>query len=114
MVLVCGGRTYKDRRRLFRTLDRIARVVDITCIRHGDARGADIMAGEWAEARGFPVDPMAADWDLYKDDAGTIRNAAMLRKRPTPILYVAFRGGSGTANMKRRCRANSVRVLTIP
>ncbi len=62
VLLVCGGRDYADRARVWQVLDRTARRVEITAVRHGAATGADSLAGEWAVARGYTPDPCPADW----------------------------------------------------
>ena len=47
-VIVCGGRNYSDRKRVFTTLDALHAETPITVLMHGDARGADALADDWA------------------------------------------------------------------
>lgn len=97
--LVCGGRDYSDRARLFQVLDHYhASSGGFSVVIHGAARGADNLAGEWAAARGLPVDAYPADWNRYGDAAGRIRNAKMLRDSKATHV-IAFPGGRGTAHM---------------
>jgi hypothetical protein len=97
-VLVCGGRDYTDRDTVFSLLDYLHAKRAITVIIHGAARGADTLAGEWAQERGIPEERYPADWALYGKRAGPVRNEQMLREG-NPHMVVAFPGGSGTSHM---------------
>ena len=96
-IIVCGGRDFSDREALFRVLDDLHTTHGFTLLVHGAARGADRLAGEWAEARGVTCKPMAADWQMHGLRAGPVRNREMLRTCK-PEIVVAFPGGSGTAS----------------
>lgn len=105
-VLVCGGRGYQDRDRVFEVLDRVAAkhgpltVIHGACQdRDGNMRGADRWAHEWAVDRGHDVIPRPADWDRYGKAAGMIRNRQM-RDEEHPEAVVAFPGKTGTKGMK--------------
>ena len=68
---------------------------------HGAARGADTLAGRWAQDRNIPVREFPAEWRVngrYNNHAGLDRNARMLR-HGKPDLVAAFPGGTGTAHM---------------
>ena len=99
-LIVCGGRNWNDRSATFHILDRIHAKRPITLIIHGDCRGADRLADEWARSRGIAVEPHPANWDLYGPGAGPIRNQEMLDAAPDGV--VAFPGGNGTADMISR------------
>jgi hypothetical protein len=111
-VLVCGGRDYPDSGRdsLFASLDRL--LVGATWLIHGDARGVDRLAGQWAHQRGIPVTPFPANWNAYGKRAGWLRNQEML-DIGKPDLVIAFPGGGGTADMVRRARKAGVRVVSL-
>lgn len=109
-VLVCGGRAFTDRERLRSALDRIASDARIDVVIHGDAAGADRLAGEWARLSGIRELAFPADWERHGRAAGPIRNRRMLVESE-PDLVVAFPGGRGTANMMRQARAAGVPVL---
>jgi len=109
IVLVCGGREYNDRERVFRVLDALNRDVGIRLLVHGGARGADCIAGEWAMARGIDRTIYPANWNGHRTAAGPIRNARMLRDAE-PDIVVAFPGGKGTANMIALARQAGVKV----
>ncbi len=111
-VLVCGGRDYTDRGWLQSVLSRIHAASSITVLIHGRARGADSLAGEWAERNGVMVLEYAADWERYKKAAGAVRNQRML-DHGKPELVLAFPGGRGTADMVGRARDAGVRTIVI-
>lgn len=112
-VLVCGGRDYSDRARLFAVMDHYHREAgSFECLIHGAARGADTLAGEWAMERAVPVLAFPADWDRYGRRAGSVRNGQMLDEGK-PTLVIAFKGGLGTGNMMRQAREAHVPVLAL-
>lgn len=108
-VLVCGGRDFADRMMLYEHLDVMHSNHAITLIIHGDARGADTLAKEWAVSRGVKHRAFPAKWAEHGKAAGPIRNAQMLAEGQ-PDKVVAFPGGSGTANMVEQSRRAGVRV----
>lgn len=97
-ILVCGGRDYNNRIKLFEILDLWHRDYPKLVIIQGGARGADSLAGEWAKDRGVPQEIFPANWDLYGKSAGFKRNRQMLEEG-RPNLVLAFAGGRGTAMM---------------
>lgn len=106
-VLVCGGRDYEWVDDFYSELDKI----EITHIVHGGARGADSLAGNYAEDHCIPCTIYYADWGQYGNAAGPIRNKAMLAEEPD--LVVAFPGGKGTANMIKLAKEAGVKVIEI-
>ena len=126
VLLVCGGRTlglptpsklapepHAERWAAKHCLGQMAARMIITAVRHGAARGADELAGEWARECALPEEPMPADWNAHGRGAGHRRNAAMLAREPRPVACVAFPGGRGTADMVKRCKAAGVPVWEI-
>lgn len=114
-VLVCGSRTWNDRKFLNDILNHLAKVIDIEVIIEGEAKGADTMAREWAEDKGVNVDAYPANWGEFGKAAGPIRNKQMLEEGQ-PKLVIAFYDGHredsrGTANMVAQAKAASVGVL---
>lgn len=137
-VLVCGGRGFGELRRgtpfgsLERCRDeqRVRRekellrdtlsglAVQPSVIINGDARGADRLAVVWAERLGIETLPFKANW--YPNGrlggldraAGPIRNQRMLDEGK-PDLVVAFPGGRGTEDMKRRSRLAGIKVIEV-
>lgn len=80
-VLVCGSREWTDRTwirlRLACLLPADPAAEEPTIV-HGDARGADRIAGEIATDLGFWVETHPADWSRHGKAAGPIRNREML------------------------------------
>ena len=112
-VLVCGGRNYDDRSRIFNTLYQIDEDRGpITCIIHGCASGADTQGRVWAQHHGRRDHSFPADWKSHGRAAGPLRNARMLEEGK-PDLVVAFPGGRGTADMVRRAKAALIEVIEI-
>ena len=110
-VLVCGGRDYTDRARVWKLLD--FNRAKITMIIHGAARGADSLAAEWAQSHNIWDWPFPADWQKHGRKAGFLRNQQMLDEA-SPDLVVAFPGGVGTRMMIALARKAGVRVIEVP
>ena len=101
-ILVCGGREYNDKERLGRILDSVHANAqsggkDLIII-HGNARGADLLADQYAREKSLGVLPFPADWDTHGKRAGFIRNKQMLDEGK-PHGVIAFPGGIGTRMM---------------
>jgi hypothetical protein len=111
-ILVCGGRDFTDARLLNRTLDEQHARTPITLLIHGNARGADLLADEWAFSRLVETKRFQADWIRHKNSAGPIRNKQMLVEGK-PDLVIAFRGGAGTSDMMTQARHAGVEVREI-
>jgi len=108
-LIVCGGRDYADRDTAWAVLDRVHAERGIREIIEGGQRGADTLAGEWADARGVKRTTIAADWTLGPK-AGPLRNAAMVALKPDGLI--ALPGGRGTADMVRQAHRAGVIVWT--
>jgi hypothetical protein len=94
-LIVCGGRDYADRERVFEVLDLLAPVE----IAQGEANGADSLAKAWAAKRGVPCARFPALWNVDRKSAGAKRNRRMFAGFE-PDGTVAFPGGRGTADME--------------
>lgn len=111
--LVCGGRDFDDDVMFQSAMSDLVRLRGMpAAIVHGDARGADRMAQEWAVRHALIVYAVPADWSAHGRAAGHIRNQVMLDKHK-PALVVAFPGGRGTADMVRRARDAGIDVVEI-
>jgi hypothetical protein len=118
-LLVCGSPYWTDRALLAQVVERV--VAEQAAGRpvlliEGDARGADRLAGELAQARGWQVEAYPAPWQRYGRAAGPIRNAHMLRLG-RPELVLAFTddltSSRGTADLVRGARAAGLPVQVI-
>jgi hypothetical protein len=108
VILVCGGRAYRDKAFLEHALDMITGARSVSVLIEGGALGADRLAREWAVKNGVHVATVNALWSRGKG-AGLARNRAMLALRPDYV--VAFPGGRGTQNMMAQAERAGVRVL---
>lgn len=108
-ALVCGGRNFRDKEKLFDRMDFVLSEYRITEIIHGAALGADSLADAWALTRGIPSKRFPADWVQHGKAAGPIRNAQMLAEKPDVV--VAFPGEKGTADMVKKSRAAGIQVI---
>ena len=78
-VLVCGGRDYKNRSRVFEALDRLMAEHGTLTIIEGGAVGADTFAGEWTcTQRSCQLVTEHANWEKYGRPAGPISNQKMI------------------------------------
>lgn len=118
VVLVTGGRDFDERAFVFGVLDAIhATRGPIGVVVHGGARGADSIAGEWANDRGTSTAAIPAQWEKHGRAAGPKRNQAMVdlvvswHELGDEVVVVAFPGGAGTADCVRRAREAGFDVL---
>jgi len=106
-VIVCGGREFKDYAFMDKALHDFILQDDV--IVQGGARGADLMAAQWAQRNEVAYETFVARWDLYGAFAGHMRNSAMLNAGAQ--LVIAFPGGRGTTNMIEIAREAHVVVI---
>lgn len=118
-LLVCGGRNFSDRKKVFNTLDATLAAWEMDrepdqrlIVIHGGARGADALAGEWAKERKVPCLVKPADWETHGKQACILRNIMMMDKYQ-PGLLIAFEGGSGTKHMIGYARKKGAHVWEV-
>jgi len=104
IVLITGGREYRNQRLMWTVLDRLHEEHGFTYLVHGDAPGADQMSHRWAKQRGVQPVAMEALWDFEGDSAGPMRNGRMLAFT-NPNIVVAFPGNTGTTDMVKKTLA---------
>lgn len=109
-ILVCGGRDYEDFVAVDKKLEEFEK--ESLVIIHGDADGADTLAGDWAHMNYVSCWKFPANWSKYPKAAGPIRNKKMLVDGK-PDLVIAFPGGKGTANMIKQAQEAGVPVEII-
>lgn len=109
-VLITGGRDFDDIVLLTETLNRLHTDLSFTCLIHGAAKGADRLAGQWAQDNGVEEIACPADWKRHGRGAGPARNKQMLEVHK-PDLVVAFPGGKGTSHMVGLAQKAGTRVV---
>ena len=137
VLLVCGGRTWgailpdateeqvvvamEQRARTWSVLNNLAeKRMEVLAVRHGGAKGADSLAGEWANRHGYVVQVFPADWNKHGKAAGPIRNQEMIDAfdpaRPGTskvVCVVAFPGRTGTADLVERAKKAGIKVWEV-
>ena len=111
-VLVCGGRDYNNYNRLCEYLDFLDDEIVVSEIIQGGAKGADNLAKRWADSKGIPTQTFNADWQRHGNGAGPIRNQEMLDVAK-PDIVIAFKGGTGTADMVTRSKFEGLEVREV-
>lgn len=106
-LLVCGGRQFTDYYRFEQAMSQLPFTPRFVI--HGGAKGADTLADQWGKSHGIQPVRLDAMWDAHGKGAGPKRNQAMLDIMQ-PNYCVAFPGGSGTADMIRRCKSAGITV----
>jgi len=99
-LLVTGSRVWLD---TWLIEQHLAKFPKGTVLVHGDAKGADRIAGRVGQRLGFDVRPYPADWDKHPKTAGPIRNREMFDKEAPFDAVLAFHDdpglGKGTRDM---------------
>lgn len=106
-VGVCGGRDFTDAELVARVMS--ANTTKGDAVVHGDARGLDRLADQWAVSNGLHVIRIPALWVAFRKAAGPRRNAVIaalpLRK------LVVFPGGNGTRDMFGRAVEAGIHIV---
>ncbi len=105
-VIVSGSRDWADIDAVFRALDEL----QPTLVIQGGARGADLIAKNWCEARGVRCKTYPAAWARHGRRAGMLRNVLMLQSHPTALVVAFPLDGPGTWGCIREARARRMAV----
>lgn len=105
-VVVCGGRNYADKARVWIALDGLMPEE----VAQGGASGADQHARDWCIRRKVRCSTFYAQWDQDGPAAGPIRNQYMLDEFK-PDLVLAFPGGKESNDVVRK--ANRARIKVV-
>ena len=116
-VLIAGSRTYTYDTVIDSLIRGLQAEHDSLRVINGQAKGADMLAHDLAEAYGAITVPFPADWDKYGKAAGPIRNKQMLDEgKPDMVIAFLDRPESesrGTANMIKQAQKAGVPVYVI-
>jgi len=119
VCLVAGSRCFEDVVLLFDKLDYFLQRQEEVLIVHGGAQGADSIAAQYAEYRGFETKVFLPDWEGLGKKAGFVRNKEMIdftSKYPNKGCVVFWDGESkGTAHTIKLAKEHSIplRVITF-
>jgi hypothetical protein len=113
-ILVCGGRDFTDKQKLFEVLWEWHREEDITIISGMNKRGADFFGWLFAHTYDIPCLEFPADWDTHGKAAGPIRNQLMIDDGK-PDLVIAFptKNSRGTWDMIRRAEKAGIKTIVV-
>jgi len=114
-IIVCGGRSYSNKKRLYEVLDILLPIKDQITILQGEAYGADALAKQWCEDRAVSCEDFPADWYKYrhlkKNPSGLLRNRQMFDIGCD--LVIAFPGKIGTPDMCAYAKSKDCEVIKI-
>lgn len=110
VALFCGSRDKFDEGEILLAIHSLP---DGSVVIHGDAKGVDRLAGEFATARGLHEVKVPALWSRYDKAAGPLRNQAMLRLCPS-IVHAFPAGGPGTKDMIAQAEKAGIEVVVHP
>ena len=109
-AIICGGRDYWLTDEDLAYLDGLGLVEVVV----GGASGADQDGAEWAREKGIPVRVFHAWWHDEGRAAGPKRNQRMadyLVNKRGAVAVIAFPGGKGTADMRRKATGMGIEVM---
>lgn len=129
-LCICGSRTLTAKRvppeRLGALVDKVVHLMTVGGIMpyvaevvSGCARGADRLGEEWAKANGVRIEPYPAEWEVYRGNAGLLRNSRMVEhllrryRDRWDVAVLALRAGwtPGTQDMIRKARDAGIPVV---
>ena len=106
-VIVTGSRKWTNEAAIERELRGLP---PGTVIVHGNAHGADALAGTIARRLGFSVEAHTADWKRLGRAAGILRNQSMLELGADLVLAFPHPDSIGTYDMIERARKAGIAV----
>lgn len=110
-ILITGSRHWTDRAAIQAAIEReLAGYDGEVVIVHGDAPGADRLAGEVALALGCWAEVHPADWTTGRR-AGPVRNQRMVDRGADVCLAFPASDSRGTWDCVRRAKKAGIRVV---
>lgn len=115
-IIIAGGTDLPNRitrQEIFATINAILSELTppgITKLVCGMAPGIDMLARDYAKAKGIPVAEFPAKWREYGKPAGPIRNREMAKY--ADMLILVWDGEStGSADMLRQARKHNLPII---
>lgn len=109
-VLVCGSTRLRNAEKLIELLDELHEQSNITCLVNGGARGADLLASQWAHSKSITVKRFKVDSAPTKD-AFCALNDKMLNEEP-PDLVLTVDPGTISYDLTRKATERQIRTIT--
>lgn len=114
IVIVCGGRKFRDYKSLFAALNALRP----TELIHGDYGNADTAADVWAILNGFEpgkdLHRFPPDWEAHGRAAGPLRNQQVADREPRADVCLSMPGGKGTSDMRDKAFTAGIKVMQWP
>ena len=110
-VAVVGSRKFNDYDSLCEVLFSSVNPLEDTIV-SGGAKGADILAEQFADENNIPKKVFLADWNKYGKGAGFIRNSQIIEEAD---YVIAFWDGisKGTLDTINKAKKNNVELLIV-
>ena len=115
-ILICGGRDFKDKSKIYSDLDFYYNLCyennESLSIISGMAKGADSLEWLYAKEHDLELFEFPADWKHHNNAAGPIRNKKMLDEgKPDLVLAYPTEKSVGTRHMIKIARQAGVKVI---
>lgn len=113
-VIIAGGRYFNDYHLLRKRCNFFLKnTTDIEVV-SGHQKGTDQLGERYAKEMGYPVKVFYADWNLYRNAAGPIRNGQMAKYAKNEYLIAFWDGVSkGTANMINQAKEQGLKIKIV-
>ncbi len=110
VIIVTGSRDWTDAL----LLGRVLNIHEPTLVVQGGARGADLIAAQWAHVAEVPCVTVPADWDRSGKSAGAKRNIEMLERYPDAlVLAFPLPSSRGTWHCVFEARKRGHKVMVV-
>jgi len=115
-IIVCGGSNYRDRKTLYRVLDRIHEDDPISKIFCGDDFGVDRIARMWCRKNSVEIHQVQSTDLAVFAAAYTVKNSRIIKAALDEGLsaVVAFPGDRAVDDMIAQAREMDIPTVTIP
>jgi hypothetical protein len=109
-IALTGGTDFNDHRLIWAKLDQVqAKYPDMVLLHGGSAKGAELIAAKWADARKVTQVAFKPDWTKHAKAAPFKRNDAMLDVLPVGVLV--FPGNGIQENLADKAKKLGIPVL---
>ena len=109
-MIIAGGRKYQFTDKDYAELDKIHKIISVTEVVSGKAKGADTCGEVWAKKNGIKVADFPAEWTKFGKAAGPIRNLEMAKY--ADALAVSS-GNDGTSNMVKNAKKEGLEIFYL-
>jgi hypothetical protein len=109
-VAIIGSRDFVDYKVLSKTINDCHKIIAITHIISGGAKGADSLGARWAKENNVELIEYLPDWDRYGKSAGFKRNTTIIESADFVIAFWDMKS-KGTADSIRKALNFGLNVL---